>query len=169
MAIISGHNATTTKLMQPATDYLLAGAPGNGTTQVETLEVIGSPTGGTFKLAFEGQTTDALAHNANATAIQTALRALPTIGSAGVTVSGTNPYTVTFAAHKARTALGRITLAENALTGGTAPTVDITLTTPGVTANPYKPLAAAKLRRLDTNAVLNNAGTADEPNWTALT
>lgn len=169
MSIISGHQATTSLLMQPATDYLLAGAPSNGTTQVETLTVTGNPTGGTFKLAFEGQTTEALAHNADATAIQTALRALPTVGSAGVGVTGTNPFVVTFAAHKARTALGRITLAENALTGGTSPSVSITLTTPGVTANPYKPLAAAKLRRLDTNAVLNNAGTADEPNWTALT
>lgn len=169
MAIISGHNATTTKLMQPATDYLLAGAPGNGTTQVETLEVTGSPTGGTYTLVFEGYTTAALAYNADATAIQTALRAIPTIGSAGIGVTGTNPFVATFAAARARTALGRITLGTNALTGGTSPSVSITLTTPGVTANPYKPLAAAKLRRLDTNAVLNNAGTADVPAWTALT
>lgn len=167
MAIISGNTVTSTARMQPATDYLLSGAPVAGTTQIETLQITGSPTGGTYQLVYCGFTTSALAHNANAAAIQTALRALPSIGSTGVGVSGTNPYTITFAADLARTALPRITAINN-LTGGTAPAPELTLTTAGVSAHPYKPLAAAKLRRLDTNAMLNNTGTANEPTWTAL-
>jgi len=56
-------------------------------------------TGGTFTLTFEGETTSALAFDAAAAAVQTALRALAAIGATGVTVSGSagGPYTVTFA------------------------------------------------------------------------
>lgn len=47
-----------------------------------------APTSGTFTLTFEGQTTSALAFNATAAQIQTALQALSTIGAGKVDVTG---------------------------------------------------------------------------------
>lgn len=44
---------------------------------------------GTFTLAFGGNTTTALAYNAAASAVQSALAALPSIGAGNVTVTGT--------------------------------------------------------------------------------
>lgn len=60
------------------------------------------PTGGTYTLTFEGQTTGAIAYNASASAVQTALNALSTVTArGGVTVTGSynsaNGFTVTFA------------------------------------------------------------------------
>ncbi len=56
-------------------------------------------TSGTFLLAFEGENTTALAHNATASAVQAALEALSTIGASNVVVTGFDggPYTVDFA------------------------------------------------------------------------
>jgi hypothetical protein len=60
------------------------------------------PSGGTYTLTFEGQTTGSLAYNATASDIQTALNALSTVSArGGVTVTGSynsaNGFTVTFA------------------------------------------------------------------------
>jgi hypothetical protein len=54
--------------------------------------------GGTFRLSFNGSTTSALAAGATASAVQTALRALPTVNGANVSVAGSagGPYTATF-------------------------------------------------------------------------
>src|SRR5689334_9864595 len=72
-------------------------SPG-GVTEVQTITVTGTPTGGTFKLAALGQTTAAIAYNANAAAVQAALRALSRVGA--VTVTGGagpgTPWVVTF-------------------------------------------------------------------------
>ncbi len=64
-----------------------------GMTQIVSL---GSPTAGTFTLTFNGQTTTAIAYNATASTVQSALAALSTIGTGNVTVtlSGTT-YTIT--------------------------------------------------------------------------
>lgn len=72
-----------------------------GTKEVQTLTKAGTVSGGTFTLSFGGQTTSAIPWNANAAAVQAALVALSTIGTAGVTVtggdfSGATPFTVTF-------------------------------------------------------------------------
>jgi len=115
----------------------VTGAPVAGTSEVQTIATTGTPTGGTFRLSFKGQRTGDLAHNASAADIQTALRALSTIGSTGVNCAvGPLPtgVTCTFAGNLAGRAVPLIQLAVNALTGGTNPTVTITETTPGVTA-----------------------------------
>ncbi len=64
-----------------------------GTTQLITI----SATGGTFTATYKGQTTSAIAYNAAALAVQTALEALSTIGTGNVTVTGSagGPYTIT--------------------------------------------------------------------------
>jgi len=55
-------------------------------------------TGGTFTLTYGGKTTAALAYNATATQIRSALEMLSSVGTGKVTVSGSNPWTVTFVA-----------------------------------------------------------------------
>ena len=74
-----------------------------------------NPTGGTYTLTYGGDTTSALAYNASAATVSTALNLLASIIAAGgVTVSGTWPVlTVVFSAVGARTA---ITAAVDALT-----------------------------------------------------
>lgn len=110
------------------------------TSDVQTVTVNGTPTGGTFTLSFGGYTTSALAYNETAANVQAALRALPSIyldsgtGAANVTVSGSagGPFTVTFVAELKGRNLQVMTANYSALTGGTAPTVTIAHTTPGV-------------------------------------
>jgi hypothetical protein len=65
-----------------------------------------APTGGTFTITYGGDTTSALAYNASASDVQTALNALASISSAGgvvVTKSTSGPYRVTFNTAGART------------------------------------------------------------------
>lgn len=86
---------------------------------VQTLTINGTPTGGTFTLGVNGQSTATIAYNANAAAIQTAINAVLPAGDQ-VAVTGTGPFTVTFA-----TAGAALQLNANKLTGGTNPTVAI--------------------------------------------
>lgn len=63
---------------------------------VQTITI--SATGGTFTVTYKGQTTSALAYNASASTVQTALNGLSTIGASGVTVAlASSVYTITFA------------------------------------------------------------------------
>lgn len=70
-----------------------------GVSEIVTITVANA-TGGTFTLTYEGQTTSALAYNADATAVQTALRALTRIGATGIVCASTLAagMTCTFAA-----------------------------------------------------------------------
>lgn len=79
---------------------VVAPGPGNGDA-IQSLTV--DATGGQFKLSFGGDTTADLAYNATAAQVQSALRALPSIGNGNVTVTsgpgdagGTVPYGVFF-------------------------------------------------------------------------
>lgn len=106
-----------------------------GTNEVQTITTTGTPTGGTFTLTFRGMTTSALDFDSTAGEIQTALRALGTIGSTGVTCAGgplPTGVTATFAADLAATDVPLLTADYSGLTGGTSPTVAIAETTPGV-------------------------------------
>lgn len=110
-------------------------ASGPGTNEIQTLTKNGSPTGGDYKLTFNGQETSAIAHNASAADMQTALRALSSIGSTGCSVSGTTPYTVTFTGALANTNVPLITLSNNGLTGGTSPTIAVAESTAGASGS----------------------------------
>lgn len=76
---------------------------------VRTFAVVGAPTGGTFTLTVNGQTTASLAYNATAAEIQTALVALSTVGAGNATATGgpidTTSVVVTFAG-----SLGNVTV-----------------------------------------------------------
>lgn len=107
---------------------------GVGTNEVQTITITGSPTGGDFTLTFDGETTDAIAYNASAAAVQAALDALPNISEGDVTVGGGvgpgTPWTVTFGGDYGYTSVELIE-AVSALTGGTDPEITVTETTPG--------------------------------------
>ena len=65
-----------------------AGVPVNGTDEIQILTVTGSPTGGTFTIGFGSFVSGNIDHDAAAAAVQTALRAIASIGSTGCTVTG---------------------------------------------------------------------------------
>lgn len=117
-----------------------------GASEVQTVTVNGTPTGGTFTLTYRGQTTSALAHNVAAGAVQTALEGLSTIGAGNVTVTGSagGPYTVTFAGALQNTNPPTL-VAVSSLTGGTNPSVAVTTPTPG-----YPPMGTHVITPADT-------------------
>ncbi len=88
--------ADGTNLSGGLTATVAVTTPGNaGTSEVQTVTVVA--TGGTFTLSFNGQTTAALAYNATAAQVQTALTGLSSIGNGNVAVTlAGNTYTVTF-------------------------------------------------------------------------
>lgn len=113
-----------------------AGYPGTGlnTNEVQRITTTGAPTGGTFTLTFDGQTTAAIAYNANAAAVQSALEALSNIDPGDITVTGGplpgTPVDVTFIGQYKGDNVPQMT-ATSSYTGGTAPTTTVTTTTQG--------------------------------------
>lgn len=157
--------------------FEFAGTPGAGTSEVQTLTIGGTPTGGTFKLEFDGQKTAAITwtavDNDLIAAIDAALEALANIGTGGVTVAdgtltdGIGTVTITFGGNLAKLAVNTITVADNSLTG-TAPTVAVEETTPGVTAD-FRGAKKGALVTDTTNGILYiNTGTALAPTWTKV-
>lgn len=127
------YNASAATVQTALRSLISIPVTGAGTNDVQTLTVTGSPTGGTFTITFGGQTTSAIAYNATAATVQTALQALSTIGSGNVTVTGSagGPWTVTFGGQLGH-ALESLETTTQSLTGGTSPGVTVTHTTSGV-------------------------------------
>ena len=103
-----------------------------GTNEVVTLTQSGSGLT-SFTVAFGGQTTASIAHDATAEAAQTALSALSTIGNGNVSVgrtgsAGAYVYTLTFVGNLAGTDVGAVTATPTGGTGAVTPAV----ATPGV-------------------------------------
>lgn len=103
-----------------------------GTNAVQSVTLVGSPTGGTFTLSFAGQTTAAIAFNAGASAVQSALTALNVVGQAGVTVTGSGPWMVTFVGPLATTPVPMMASDSTGLTGGSSPLAVVAVVTEGV-------------------------------------
>lgn len=80
------------------TDLSVAAGFSGAAAAPYTVTIGGSPTGGTFTLSVGAQTTAAIAYNATASAVQSALAALSTVGTGNVQVTGSagGPYTVAF-------------------------------------------------------------------------
>lgn len=97
------------------------------TAEVQLLTITGTPTGGTFTLTLQGQTTAAIAYNATAATVATALNAL---NGVNVTVTGSagGPYTVTFKEPIGNTAQMTAT---GSFTGGSSPAITPTTPTQG--------------------------------------
>lgn len=157
-------------------DILLCGqAPVNGTNEIQTITIGGTPTAGTFTLAFKGRTTAAITWSAtNATLvsnIDTALEALPTIGTSGVTTavgtmtSGIGTITVTFIANNAKLDVALMT-GVSSLTG-TSPTLAVATTTAGVTADGRSQarMGTALVDSTNGNLYINQSSTLLQPSW----
>jgi hypothetical protein len=174
MAIISGGNIIEGVGGRP---IIGSGAPSAGTSEVQTLTIGGTPEGGTFKIAFDGFTTGAITWSAtDATllaAIDAALEALPNIGTGGVvTAAGTltdgiGTITLTFGGNLAKQAVALATIANNSLTG-TAPTLGIVETTPGVNATARGMGIGTMYINSANGTVYVNTGTALAPTWTVV-
>ncbi len=104
------------------------------TDEIQTVTITGSPTGGTFTLTYDGQTTSAIAYNASAATVQAALEALSNIGPGNVSVSGSagGPYSVRFINELEETNVSAMTASGASLTGGSSPGVTIATATAGV-------------------------------------
>lgn len=94
--------------------------------EVQTITITGGPTGGDYTLYVDGEPTVPLAYNALAVAIEAALDA---VVDGGVTVTGTGPWTVTWALTAGN--VPQLTVDDSGLTGGTDPAVAIATTTQG--------------------------------------
>jgi hypothetical protein len=101
--------------------------------KVQTITLVGTPTGGTFTLSSGGNSTSQ-AYNASGATLQTAVRAWGGIYSA-VTVTGTapGPYTITFAdvATNVTAPATPFSVDQSLLTGGTAATSQATIVASG--------------------------------------
>lgn len=126
--VVIAYPRASWKLNEPVTG---APDPGlQGVSEVQTVTI--DATGGTFTLTFGGQTTSAIAFDAAASAVQTALQALSTIGAGNVLVTGSagGPYTVTFVGTLKGVNVAQLTSSAASLTGG-AGTVTHATTTAG--------------------------------------
>lgn len=105
--------------------------------EIQTVTITGSPTGGTFTLTFQGQTTAGIAYNATAATVQAALEALSNIAPGDVVVTG-GPMpgvgvVVTFQGQYAGIDVTQMTGSAAGLTGGTPVLTIATLTNGGLT------------------------------------
>ena len=116
-------------------EYTSSTAPtvvaGGGQSEVQRVTITGTPTGGTFTLTYSGQTTAAIARNAVASTVQTALENLSNLAPGDVVVTGgpgpSTPWTVSFGGTLRYTDVSQMT-ATSSLTGGTSPAVAVTTT-----------------------------------------
>jgi hypothetical protein len=164
-------------IIEGGLEYEMAGVPGAGTNEVQTLTIGGTPTGGTFKLAYEGQTTGAITWSATNNTllanINAALDALATVGASGIVAAagtltaGIGTITLTFGANLAKMVVPLVSVANNSLTG-TAPTLAVAETTPGVTADFRGAKKGATVTDTTNGILYINTGTALVPIWTKV-
>lgn len=133
-----GYQATAAQVQTALNALASVPAPTGGTNDRQTVTISGSPAGGTFTLTFGGQTTAGIAFNAAASAVQTAVQALSSVGAGNATVTGSNggPWVITFTGTLANAAQSVITANGASLTGGTSPSVAVVHTTTGVAKVP---------------------------------
>ena len=117
---------------------VLGQVTGNNEVQTLTLATAGT-LGGTYTVAFGGVTSAAIAFNATAATVQTALEAMASIGAGNVAVTGTTPtasggvLTLTFQNLLGYADVPLATLGVGSLTGNSASA--ITLATAGTSSN----------------------------------
>jgi hypothetical protein len=120
---------------------------GAGTNEIQAVVLAGGGLGGTWMGAFNGVATSPIAFNISTADLQTALRALSTVGGANVTVGGTpGNYTVTFIGSLAATNVPMLVGNASGLTGsGPSPSITITQSTAGVPAAAVAPRSGMEI------------------------
>lgn len=158
-------------------DHYNHGAPSNGVSEVQTLTLSGTITGGTFQLGFGSETTGAISwtdtDSTLVAAIDAALEALSAIGAGEVTAaagtlsSGVGTVTLTFSGNLGKLALPLITVEDDSLEGSGA-AVAVAQTTAGVTATARNAAAGEQLLDTANGNVYINTGSAGAPVWLVL-
>jgi hypothetical protein len=154
-------------------EIFLDGTPVSGVNEVQRITITGNPTGGTFTLTWNGQTTAAMFFNAMATQVQVALEALSNIGVGEVACAGgqlpTNFVEVAFQNRLGGLDQPQMTASSAGLTGGTTPTVTITTPTAGVRGS-YRGAAfgAILLDLIDGIIYEQTSTSAATPTWSEL-
>lgn len=118
-----------------------------GTSEVQTITITGTPTGGSYTLTYNGQTTAAIPYNATAAQVKTALENLSNLNTGDVNTSGgPHPGTAVTVTFTSKADVAQMT-ATGSFTGGTTPTVTVSTTTPGVAPAASKLLTAIPTTR----------------------
>jgi hypothetical protein len=99
------------------------------TDEVQTV-TLSNATGGTFRLAFLGQTTAAIAYNASAATVESALEALQAVDQVTVTGNAGGPWTITFAGTHADTNVQQIQGMPRPLRAAASRTLSSRMTSP---------------------------------------
>lgn len=114
------------------------------TNETQTISASGTVSGGSFKLTFGGQQTGTIAYNATAATVETALRALTTIGSGGCRCTGGAlpgaGVVVEFIGALAQTDVALLTVDNSLITGGGTIVVAETVKGAAPTAIPVQPI-----------------------------
>lgn len=103
--------------------------------EVQVITISGSPAGGNCTLNLQGQTTSPIAYNAPANSgagnVKGILEALSNVGSGNVSVTGSagGPWTAHFSSLLSD--LPKMTIESNALTGGSSPSIAISVSQDG--------------------------------------
>ncbi len=148
----------------PGTPLAMSGVPSGGTDKVQTLTI--TATGGHYHITFEGFTSDEIAYNDNAAAIQAHLEAIPAIGTGGCVVTGAgSPYTLTAGGNRTKQAHGTFGVDASACTGGTVTCVQATA---GVDSSFRGQPKGTQVVDTATGIVYVNTGTALAPTWTKV-
>lgn len=175
MSVIDNKQGVIDEAIAPG--RTVAGAPVAGTDEVQTFTIGGTPTVGTFKLAYKSNVTGAITWSAtNATLlanIQAALDALGTVGTngfiatAGTLTNGIGTILLTAGGNLTKLALDAlVTVDTNSLDGSA--TLAIAETTPGVTATHRGAAKGASLKDLTNGIEYVNTGTGLAPTWTKV-
>ena len=159
--------------------YRYAGVPSSGTSEIQTLTINASTSGGTFTLTLaNGRTTLPITWSAtNATLVanvDAALEALNAVGTGGVTTAvgtmtaGIGTITITFTGKNAKLDFPALSVTNNLITGGTIPT--IATTTAGVEATFRNARPGELLVDTVTPDLYINDGTSqiNGPTWTKV-
>jgi len=126
-----------------------------GTNEVQILTPGGTISGGTWTITYSGQTTSALAYNATAATIQTALEALSNVGAGNIAVTGgpisSGVVTLTFQNDLGYQNVAAVTVGTGSLTGS-SPTLTPSTTTQGATGTDggYDTYSASSVTGLQT-------------------
>jgi hypothetical protein len=134
--ILSAGTLLTKSSTDPTKVKAYAGL-GSNVNEQQTIAITGTPTGGTFTLTFNGQTTAAIAYNATAATVIAALELLTNIGQSNLSATGGalpgSSVVVSFINELGDEAQAAMTASAASLTGGTTPAVTVTRSTHGST------------------------------------
>jgi hypothetical protein len=141
----------------------VAGAASPATDEVQTITLDGGAvaTGGTFTITYSGQTTSALAYDANGATISAALDALSNLGDGDCVATGTlnDGITLTFSgAGVAATNVAAVTVSVASTTGTSADAVTVT---PSATVGDRPGNQVVVVNRHSTNPLYFKVGATD--------